>query len=75
MYSRQDTTAKEYLLLRTQLQYDWSKNLNAAVSTIENALRLYPDDKDVQLFAARLASLSYTKIAGKSAEEYADAVL
>lgn len=75
MYSRQDTGAKEYLLLRAQLQYDWSKNLSAAVSTIENALRLFPDDKDVLLFAARLAGLSYSTIAGKSADEYADAVL
>lgn len=75
MYSRQDTSSKEYLLLRAQLQYDWSKNLSAAVSTIENALRLYPDDKNVLLFAARLAGLSYSNIAGKSADEYAAAVL
>ena len=75
VYSRQDSASKDYLLLRAELQYDWSKNLNAAVSTIETALRLYPNDKEVQLFAAKICSVTGTRIAGKSAEDYAEAVL
>lgn len=75
VYSRQDSASKDYLLLRAELQYDWSKNLNATIATIENALRLYPDDKEVQLFAAKICAVTGTKIAGKSAEDYANAVL
>lgn len=75
IYARQDTLSKDYLLLRTQLQYDWSKNFGAAISTIENALKLYPEDTDVQLYAALLASSVSSKVAGKSAVEYAEQVL
>ena len=75
VYSRQDSTSRDYLLLRAKVQYDWSKNVNGAISTMETALSLYPDDKELQLFAARLANSSKTKISGKSSEDIANAVL
>lgn len=75
VYSRQDSKSKEYLLLRAQIQYDWSKNNNAAVSTIEAALKNYPEDKDVMLYAAKISGATGLSIAGKSAEDYANAIL
>ncbi|MDE5898539.1 MAG: tetratricopeptide repeat protein [Treponemataceae bacterium] len=75
VYARQDDSSRDYLLLRAQIQYDWSKNLTAAVSTIETALRRFPDDLEVLLFAARLASDSGTSVAGRTVEEYAEAAL
>jgi len=75
VYSRQDNSSKDYLLLRAQIQYDWSKNTGAAIATIENALKNYPGDKDVMLFAARLSGESGLPVAGKQADEYADEVL
>lgn len=75
VYSRQDNSSKDYLLLRAQVQNDWSKNSSAAVLTIENALKNYPDDMDVMLYAAKISALTGLKVNGKTAEEYAAAVL
>ena len=75
VYSRQDSSSKRYLLLRAQVQYDWSKNVTAAVSTIENALKSYPGDTEVLLFAAKLCSQTGISVAGKNVEDFANAVL
>ena len=75
VYSRQDSTSRDYLLLRARVQYDWSKNTSAAIATVESALRMYPDDQELKLFAARLANVSKTKISGKSSEDIANDVL
>ena len=75
VYSRQDSTSRDYLLLRARVQYDWSKNTNAAIATVESALRMYPDDQELQLFAARLANVSKTRVSGKSSEDIANDVL
>ena len=75
VYSRQDSSSKRYLLLRAQVQYDWSKNVTAAVSTIENALKSYPGDTEVLLFAAKLCSQTGVSVAGKNVEDFANAVL
>ncbi|MGP1530749.1 MAG: tetratricopeptide repeat protein [Treponema sp.] len=75
VYSRQDNSSKDYLLLRAQIQYDWSKNTGAAIATIENALKNYPGDKDIMLFAAKLSGESGFSVAGKYSDEYADEVL
>ena len=75
VYSRQDSTSKDYLLLRSQIQFEWSKNIAAAVATIENALKNYPKDKDVLLYAARISSSTGLSVAGQSAEYYANQVL
>jgi tetratricopeptide (TPR) repeat protein len=75
VYSRQDNSSKEYLLLRSQIQFEWSKNNTAAVATIETALKNYPGDKDVLLYAARISSATGLPVAGQSAEYYANQVL
>lgn len=75
VYSRQDSISKDYLLLRAQIQYAWSKNTAAAVATIETAVKRYPDSKEALLFAAKLAGETGAPVAGKSLEAYAAAVL
>lgn len=75
VYSRQDSSSKDYLLLRSQVQYDWSKNSTAAVATIETALKNYPGDKEVMLYAAKISGATGLSVLGKSAEEYANSVL
>lgn len=75
VYARQDTSSRAYLLLRARLQYEWSKNFAAASETIERALSLYPNDLDVLLFAARLASSTSAPLAGFTAEEFAKRAL
>ncbi len=75
VYSREDSTSRNYFLLRAKVQYDWSKNTTGAIATIEAALRMYPDDKELQLFAAKLANAANSKILGKSSEDIANAIL
>lgn len=75
VYSRQDSESKRYLLLRAKVQYDWSKNISAAITTIEKGLKLYPNDIDFSLMAAKLSSESLMLIDNKSVDYYADLVL
>ena len=75
VYSREDSTSRNYFLLRAKVQYDWSKNTTGAISTIETALKMYPNDKELQLFAAKLANATNSRIAGKSSEDIANAIL
>lgn len=74
-YSKKDSSSRDYLLLRFQIQKNWNKNISAATTTIENALVLYPNDNEVVLEAARLASETGSKIAGKTGEELSDQIL
>ena len=66
---------KDYLLLRGWLQKNWSKNMSAASDTATLALSLYPDDLELLLLAAQIASASGTRIAKKSALELVAPVL
>ncbi len=75
VYSRTDSTSRDYLLLRAKIQRDWNKNLSAATATIEKAVSLYKNDAEVLLEAASLASETGGTIFGKSAGELAEAVL
>jgi tetratricopeptide (TPR) repeat protein len=75
VYARQNSTSRDYLLLRARIQRDWSKNVSAAITTIEAALAKYPDDTDVLLFAAQLAAMTDASVGGKSSEQLAQAVL
>jgi Tfp pilus assembly protein PilF len=74
-YSRTDRTSRDYLVLRARIQSEWNKNNTAAISTIEQALALYADDAELILYAARLASETGQKIAGKTAGDFARNVL
>ena len=75
VYSRANTTSRDYLLLRSRVQKEWNKNTALAVSTIEKALELYPNDKAVILQAAELAGESSLLVGKKSGAELANQVL
>ncbi len=64
---RMTPTHKDYLVLRGLLQKNWTKNMNAAVECMKTALELYPDDFEVLLLSAQIASSSGEKINNKSA--------
>ncbi len=74
-YARKDSSSRDYLVLRFEVQKNWNKNISAATTTIENALVLYPEDTEIVLEAANLASESGSKIAGRSGEELAEQIL
>ena len=73
--AKTDSTSKLYLIERTRLLREWNKNNSAASQTIAQALQKYPEDVDVLLCAASVASESSSPIAGKSAMELANKVL
>ncbi len=75
MYARTDTSAKDYLLLRANLQKNWNKNNNTAIETMTKALALYPNEIDVLLLSAQIASSAGVNVNGKSARELAEKVL
>lgn len=75
VYARTDKTAKDYLLLRAHIQHHWNKNAAAASATLEEALMLYPDDFDIILSAAELASSSGMTVKGKTAGQLAEEIL
>lgn len=75
VYSKSNSTTKDYLLLRARVQKEWNKNTTLAVATIEKALSLYPNDLDALLAAAELAGESGVTIAKKSGAELAGQVL
>ena len=75
VYARKDTENREYLILRAQVQKDWNKNMTGAAATIEKALTLYPDDRQIILKAASLAFETGLKINGRSAGELARIIL
>ena len=75
VYARSNTSSRDYLLLKATLQRDWNRNLTAAGETIAQALSLYPDDSEILLFAAQIASSSRTTIGGLSALEMVRKVL
>ncbi len=75
VYARSDKSSKEYLLLRSKIQYKWNKNSTAAFATIEEAMMLYPDDFDILLAAAELAAETGSIVRGKTAGQFAKEIL
>lgn len=75
VYARTNTENRDYLILRAKVQKDWNRNNTAAVGTVERALQLYPDDTELMLTAAELASQTGQKIGGKTAGELAEYIL
>ena len=74
-YARKDSNFRDYLVLRYEVQKNWNKNTAAAKSTIEKALVLYPDDSEIILKAAALASETGDTIDGKSGDVLAEQIL
>ncbi len=75
VYARSDTVSRDYLVLRAKVQKDWNRNNAASLSTIEQALKLYPDDTEIVLAAAELSSQTGAKVGGKTASELAQQIL
>ena len=75
VYAKSFPTQHEYLLLRAKLQKEWNKNLTVAISTIEKALSLYPDDEDIILYSAQLASETGSRVSGKTGVQLAELIL
>lgn len=73
--ARKNQTPREYYILRTRLQCDWNKNYTAAAEVASKALTLYPDDIEILVLAAEMASLTGKPVEGMSAMEIAGKAL
>lgn len=74
-YSRGGKSDKSFYLLRSRLQSEWNKSPASAGETLGQALLKYPDDTELMLAAAKVASDGDMKLVGKTALEFARAVL
>ncbi len=75
VYAKSNLNNKEYFLLRSRVQKEWNKNISAAISTIEKAISLYPNDSEVLLYAAELAGDGGRSVGGRSSTELSQQVL
>ena len=75
VYARTNRTNRDYLLLKARLLLTWNKNTSSAFTVVQDALSRYPDDEEVILLAAEIASETGTFVNGKSASELVAPVL
>lgn len=68
-YSKRDTNSRDYLVLRTRLYQNWTRNNNAALATISQALALYSDDSEVLLLATEIAMATSLPVNGKTGRQ------
>ncbi len=74
-YGRSDDKSKDYLLLRARLALEWNKNSNLAATYIGQAVELYPEDTEVLLQAAKIASANNSLVGKRTAIDLASEVL
>ncbi len=67
VYARSGLNSKDYLLLRSLLQKEWNRNNTMAADTMNRALAQYPDDAEILLYSAKLASEANVSIGGRTA--------
>ncbi len=66
---------RDYLMLRGWLQKNWTKSVSASIETMRTAVDLYPEDMEVLLFAAQIASSVGNKIGNYTALDLVEKVL
>ena len=74
-YSTKNKTSKYYLLYRSRVTREWSKNLIRASEFLTEAYRYYPDDFNVLLACAEICFEASTQIDSKPAEFFIRKVL
>lgn len=75
VYAKTNRTNRDYLLLKAKLLLTWNKNASSAASVVQDALSRYPNDEEVILLAAEIASETGSLISGKTASELVAPVL
>lgn len=69
LYTKNNKEDKSYLILKSQLQRKWNKNNTAAATTLLDALTSYPNDFEVLLESAKLASETDVKVGNETAQD------
>ncbi|ULQ60372.1 hypothetical protein K7I13_03430 [Brucepastera parasyntrophica] len=74
-FATTNRTNKTYLLLRARVSREWNKNPALAISFLQDAQRLYPDDPDVLLVSAEVSYQTGQAINGRNGRDFVQAVL
>lgn len=74
-FATTNRTDKQYLILRSRVAREWSRNPALAVSFIEEALRLYATDTEVLLSAAELSFQTGGPVRGQTGRQLVESVL
>ena len=68
-------TARDYLLLRSRVTREWTKNPVAASGFLQDAQRLYPDDPEVLLASAEICYQTNQSLNGLKGRDFVNRVL
>lgn len=74
-FAKHNKVDKDYLLLRSRVLLEWSKNIDEAKRCLERAASLYPQAADVLLVCANFCFETKNTINGKSTNDFIDVLL
>ena len=74
-FAKQSKVDKDYLLLRSRVLLEWSKNITEAKQCLERADTLYPRSADVILACANFCFEAKATVNGKTANDFIDMLL
>lgn len=74
-FSTVNRTDKDYLLLKARISREWNKSPASAISFMQEAQRMYPDNADVMLASAEICYESGMTINGKNGRDFVLQVL
>ena len=74
-FAKKNKVDKDYLLLRSRVLREWSKNIAEAKQCLQKAEYLYPEDSDVILACANFCFETKNTVNGKSTNDFINALL
>lgn len=74
-FAKQNKVDKDYLLLRSCILLEWSKNITEAKQCLERADSFYPQSSDVMLACANFCFETKNTVNGKTANDFINALL
>jgi len=74
-FATTNRTNRDYLLLRSRVISEWNKNLVSAITILQEAQKLYPDDSEVLLASAQICYQSGQSINGLGGRDFVSLVL
>ena len=74
-FAKQNKVDKDYLLLRSRILLEWSKNVTEAKQCLEKAEALYSEDSEVMLACANFCFEIKNTVNGKNANDFIEALL
>lgn len=74
-FAKQNKVDKDYLLLRSRILLEWSKNITEAKQCLERADSFYPQSSDVILACADFCFETKNTVNGKTANDFINALL